>query len=272
MILKKQYLIVLLAVLFMACDTGTDQNKDFDDDILTDSVSEKFTHELGTVRKNIEQNAGLYNRLFELKCPYNPDLPLPQNTKYELTSQKAMGFGSYSASFVYSVSYEQAQEASNYLDFILSLSEELGIRNAFNEEELRELVSNNTEIDKSAIITRIYLRATEQLYTEERAIVVSYMVLGGWLEGMKMTYETCGEYLNDEEIRLGIYDQTYTFYNCKRILETFKEDSNVLSLLDKLNILEPSIEKIIKTRGDITRADFDNMNLLLNKFRKEIYK
>ncbi|MGB0390261.1 MAG: hypothetical protein ACPGD5_01745 [Salibacteraceae bacterium] len=272
MILKKQYLMFIVAVLAMACEVGDKRDESFEDVVLTDSVSERFTHELGTVRKNIEQNAGLYNRLFELKCPYNPDLPLPQNTKYDLTHQKAMGFGSYSASFVYSVSYEQAQEASNYLDFILSLSEELGIRNAFNESELRELVSNNTEIDKSAIITRIYLRATEQLYTEERAIIVSYMVLGGWLEGMKMTYETCGDYLDDEEIRLGIYDQTYTFYNCKRILETFKEDSEVKKILTILNSLEPNIEKVIKTRGDITQDDFNEMNILLSNFRKEIYK
>jgi len=241
------------------------------DVILADSTSDQFIHELGTVRKNIEQSATMYNRLFELNCPYNPELPLPSEKAYDLTSQKAIGFGAYAASFVYCASYEQTQQANKYLDFIVTLSKDLGISGSFDEADLELLLSNEAHIDKSAALTRVYLKATEQLYTQERAILVSYMVVGGWVEGMKMSYETCGQYLEKEGIRLGIYDQTYSYYNCLRILDTFSQDEEVANLRTKMKALEPMVERVVKTRGEIDEALFIEVKDAIAKLREEIH-
>ena len=269
--IRSVLIIFCVSVFSFGCDF-VGQDEQFDTDvILADSVSDKFTHELGTVRKNIEQSATMYNRLFQLNCPYNPDLPLPNQRKYDLTSRKAIGFGAYAASFVYCASYEQTQQANKYLDFIIVLSEELGIRGAFDEEDLNMLLSNDASMDKSATLTRVYLKATEQLYTQERAILVSYMVVGGWVEGMKMSYETCGKYLEKEGIRLGIYDQTFSYYNCIRILDTFSEDEDVAELKAKLSVLEPMIDQVVKTRGDIDEVLFSQVRDAIAILREDIH-
>ncbi|MBD79567.1 MAG: hypothetical protein CL840_11670 [Crocinitomicaceae bacterium] len=257
--------------LLLSCNfIGEDEQVDTDV-ILADSVSDRFTHELGTVRKNIEQSATMYNRLFKLNCPYNPELPLPDQRAYDLTSQKAIGFGAYAASFVYCASYQQTQQATKYLDFIIHLSEELGIAGSFDEDDLVLLLSNDTSVDKSATLTRVYLKATEQLYTQERAILVSYMVAGGWVEGMKMSYETCGDYLDKDGIRLGIYDQTFSYYNCVRILETFSEDEEVATLGVRMKELQPLIDKVVKTRGDIDEELFSQVKSAIAILREEIH-
>lgn len=271
--IKNSFLAVfVLSALFFACTPNAGNEQIDPDEILSDSVSNQITHELGTVRKNIEQSASMYNRLFQLNCPYSPHIPYREKPDYDLTSQKAIGFGSYAASFVYSVSYEQTQEARKYLNYIVSLAEDIGIREAFNEEELQLLISNKPDVDKSAVLTRVYLKATEQLYTEQRAILVGYMVIGGWVEGMKMSYETCGEYLDEESIRLGIYDQTYTYFSCKRILETFSEKEEVSDLLKKLEEIEPLIKEVVKTRGQIDLDLYMRVKESVSKLREEIHK
>ena len=270
--MTKSISFILIASLFLlGCDFVREEDKVDTDVILSDSLSDKFTHELGTVRKNIEQSATMYNRLFQLNCPYNPELPLPNQLKYDLTSQKAIGFGAYAASFVYCASYEQTQQANKYLDFIVVLSEELGIRGSFDEADLNMLLSNDANVDKSATLTRVYLKATEQLYTQERAILVSYMVVGGWVEGMKMSYETCGQYLEKEGIRLGIYDQTFSYYNCIRILDTFSENEEVAKLKAKLGELEPMVEQVVKTRGDIDEELFGQVKDAIATLREDIH-
>lgn len=96
------------------------------------------------------------------------------------------------------------------------------------------LYDPNPDIDKSAVLTKAYLKATEQMYSEEKALLVSYMVLGGWIQGMKLSYEVCGNYLKDQNVALSLYDQTYSFYNCIRLLEESKaEIDGPMVLLDK---------------------------------------
>lgn len=268
---KINLFLLVLSVALISCENASNDEQLDTDVILADSTSDQFIHELGTVRKNIEQSSTMYNRLFQLNCPYNPELPLPNEKEYELTSQKALGFGAYSASFVYCASYEQTQQANIYLDFIVTLSEDLGISGAFDEADLKMLLSNEAHVDKSAALTRVYLKATEQLYTQERAILVSYMVVGGWVEGMKMSYETCGQYLEKENIRLGIYDQTFSYYNCLRILETFSENEEVAELSKKMRALEPIVERVVKTRGEVDEQLFTEAKEAIAKLREEIH-
>ena len=39
----------------------------------------------------------------------------------------------------------------------------------------------NSHADKSAVLIKTYLKSTEQMYSEEKALLVSYMVI--WLDG-----------------------------------------------------------------------------------------
>ncbi|UTW62509.1 hypothetical protein KFE98_21340 [bacterium SCSIO 12741] len=223
---------------------------------LTDSASDRLVHELGAVRKNIEQSATLYTRLNAEECPYNPGLAVEPERNHNTSNAMAFGFGELGAKFVYTASYGQTQHANEYLAQILDLSEKMGIRQSFNEEQLRQLALSDPEIDKSAILTKAYLRATDQLYTEERAVMVSYMVLGGWIEGMSLSYEICGEYLEDDNIRLGLYDQTYGYYNCIRLLKAFDSNETTHRSLELMLELEPLMERVVQSRGVLSRELF----------------
>ncbi|MDA9938206.1 hypothetical protein N9D34_01170 [Salibacteraceae bacterium] len=233
--------------------------------------SKSMTHELGSVRKNIEQAANLYQRLYNAECPFNSDVVSEDFPQFNTTREKALAMGRYAALFVYTAAYEQTKYATAYLNEVLILSEDIGIRDAFNEDQLKLLYDPNSAIDKSAVLTKAYLKATEQMYSEEKALLVSYMVLGGWIQGMKLSYAICGNYLKDQNVSLSLYDQSYSFYNCVRLLEETKDqvDSPNLVLL-KLDTIRPDIESLVKSRGNIDAELFEALKEKISILEKEI--
>ena len=62
----------------------------------------------------------------------------------------------------------------------------------------------NSHADKSAVLIKTYLKSTEQMYSEEKALLVSYMVIGRWIHGMKLSYEICGDHLKYQNVSLSL--------------------------------------------------------------------
>lgn len=209
--------------------------------------------------------------MYNAECPFNSDLVSLEHSTFNTTREKAFAIGNYAALFVYTASYEQTKYANSYLTEVLTISQEIGIRDVFNEDQLKMLYDPNPDIDKSAVLTKAYLKATEQMYSEEKALLVSYMVLGGWIQGMKLSYEVCGNYLKDQNVALSLYDQTYSFYNCIRLLEESKaEIDGPMVLLDKLDTIRPGIESLVKSRGDIDKELFESLKVKILILEKEI--
>lgn len=237
---------------------------------IDDTLQDQFVHELGAVRKNIEQTANLYSRLYEKQSPFNPEILKAFDEELITSEEQALRFGSYGACFVYTAAYGQPQHAADYLKEVLRLSQMLGIESAFDEEQLKLLYSTNPEIDKSKELTKAFLKATEQLYSDERALHVAYMVLGGWIEGMGISYEECSEYIHDENIRLALYDQTYSYYNTQRVLKVFAENPEVLPFIAIIDSLEPVIAEVVRTRGEIDSALYEQVRIQVQIARSKL--
>jgi hypothetical protein len=274
----RPFLIIAAAQLIFACSDKTDvqkaQEKSIDKSIEETARFGDYnrnTHELGSVRKSIEQAANLYERLYAADCPFNSGLVSLEPIQHNTTRQKALAMGRYAALFVYTASYEQNKYANSYLTEVLRISDEIGIRDAFNEDQLKMLYGPNSDADKSTVLIKAYLKATEQMYYEEKALLVSYMVLGGWIQGMKLSYEICGDHLQYQNVSLSLYDQTYSFYNCVRLLEETKDQMDTpMVLMDKLEIIRPDIESLVKTRGDIGKELFESLKAKTLMLEKEI--
>ena len=268
----KLIFLSLIAFIFMLSSCDSPQVAKGIDFVpaMDDTGNIEFIHELGAVRKTIEQSAGMYSQLSVKQCPYKPSVLRGRDNDVATSNMKAMRFGMYGASFVYAASYNQPKNAADYLQVIVKLGEELGLENTFDKEQLKLLYQSDPEVDKSMILTKAYLRATEQLYDDERALLVSFMVFGGWIEGMSMSYDICGEYLEDESIRLALYDQTYSFYNCLRILKTFENEADARDLIARMEKLEPVIEDVVKSRGELDSALFERVRIEVSSFRNEI--
>ncbi len=280
MVFKKAFLFLMYSVLILTSCRHFDSSEKEENKAIEQSLSEAdqvaqkqaYVHELGTVRKNIEQAANLYEDLYSKECSFNSSLVSNDFPELNTTTEKALALGKYASFFVYTSSYEQTQYADRYLEELLKLSEELGIREAFNEDQLRELANPDPSIDKSAVLTKVYLKATEQMYSEGRALLVSYMVLGGWIQDMEISYAVCANYITEKSVSLKLYDQSYSYYNCTRLLYEIKKDSGKAALvLNKLDTIKPTIEQMVKSRGEIDRELFNNLKERIAVLEQEIF-
>lgn len=261
---------LIVCVLAISCDNERDAKPATITMEETDTLQNSFIHDLGTVRKNIEQAAVLYEGLYRGECPFNASLIPGELNGINQSRSQAIAFGRYGSYFVYAASYEQRQIADKLLANVLDLSDGMGIREVFNEEQLRLLNSSDPEIDKSAVLTKTYLKATEQMYSEERAVLVSYMVLGGWVQGMKLSYEICGDFLANQDVGLGLYDQTYSYYNCIRLLKNFEHIKECAQLLEDLQAIEPLIDEMVKSRGKISNDLFIRLRAAVTTLDEKI--
>jgi hypothetical protein len=249
-----------LCLLYASCNSEAEPTKGFDQLAYSDSVQQKVVHELGAVRLNIEQSANFHSALFARNVSFQQNLLSQPDLIGETSFEEALAFGAYASDFVYCVSYKQTQFAIEYLDIIVRISGNLGLTGAFDKEELSLLYSENPDVNKSAILTKAYLKASEQLYSEERAALVTVMVVGGWVRGLNIASSFARGRENDDIVRLGIYDKCYSFYTCQRLLQTLNYLPEIARLQVEVSKAEPVIDKVLKNRGEISPEMLDELS------------
>ena len=98
------------------------------------------------------------------------------------------------------------------------------------------------------------------------------MVLGGWIQGMEISYAVCANYIKEKSVSLKLYDQSYSYYNCTRLLAEIKKDSGEAALvLNKLDTIKPTIEQMVKSRGEIDPELFNNLKERIAILEQEIF-
>src|SRR5690606_9655625 len=98
---------------------------------------------------------------------------------------------------------------------------------------------------------KAYIKATDQLYSEERAQLVTMMVAGGWIEGLMISTQAVKARPADAEVQLGIYDQVFSFTNTLKMLEVFKDNKDVGDVYNAFIEAKPAIESAIHSKGKL---------------------
>ncbi|MEM9022728.1 MAG: hypothetical protein AAGB22_03240, partial [Bacteroidota bacterium] len=136
-----------------------------------DSLPEAYLGELRNIRNSIEVTAGLFAALNANGYAYQEEAMLSpeKSSGFGTSEQQAMGIGAYCSSLVYTTSFGYQQTAINQTRSLRELAGRLDIGDAFDAEMLDGLTSADSSVNKSIILTKAYLNARDQLYSEERA-------------------------------------------------------------------------------------------------------
>ena len=105
-------------------------------------------------------------------------------SSYSGSKAQAMNLGVYAADLNYAACFEASNEVRSYLDATMGLADKLGVRAAFDEEIITKIVEADSTTNRSVLLSEAYLNAEDQLYSEDRAELATYMIVGGWTEGM----------------------------------------------------------------------------------------
>ncbi len=120
---------------------------------------------------------------------------------YETTAQKALNFGVYISDLAYMMNYDFNSESAQYFGAIKSLADEMSISKVFSEDLMNKL-SENTENGDSlyAYSSEIYYNAYTYLEEEKKEDVLSYMLIGGWVESMHIVTHLIDGYSDNNAI------------------------------------------------------------------------
>lgn len=209
-----------------------------------DSLPEGYLKELGIVKTNIELTARLFEKMNETGYSFAEGNMLSSGKSFSGSSKQALGIGAIGTDMVYSISFQQNSSAISRMEGLMSQANALGITDAFDKELMEKLASEDSTINKSVILTKAYLNAKDQLFSEERAQLATYMVLGGWVEGLHVSSQMCKGKLDDMEIRLGLWEICNTYQNVLNMTKVFENNAEMKTIADKIFEISPLVGKI----------------------------
>lgn len=210
----------------------------------------------------------ILNRFSGAKLPFMPQLPnQPDNaSQYADAQSQALNLGIYGADLAYMISQDKLAESGPYLRSIRRLSDAVVIPSAFDEGILNRYESNKERKDSlQLLVNTSYRRIDSTLQGNDRLLLASLVIYGGWLESIYLTTQHIGDTPQNEKNKV-LYDmlamQKPYISNITELLASFPDDS----LCSQLSRDMTGVKETFPT-NDLSPTEF---SARLSKLRERI--
>ncbi|HLF34790.1 MAG TPA: hypothetical protein VI583_11150 [Cyclobacteriaceae bacterium] len=193
---------------------------------------------------------------------YNRDLvnKLEKQEKY-LATQKiaALNLGVYATDIGYLVSYDQVQDALNYMKGCLDIGENLGLKSALDITIVNRFQSNLNAKDSLAnIINQVISNSDRYLKDAERDNIAALVVAGTFIEGLYLSSQLVARYpkdiLNDQSRNLVLTPLI------KIILDQEKPLGDIINLLRSIDLKDDWIDGLINSMDEL-KKNYTELNI-----------
>jgi hypothetical protein len=287
-------LIVLLSLgVVVSCggskDSAQDESKEFD------AAKESLKENIEGVIVHIPSPAELPYLLQATGADFNTALINSKESadKYMSTYDKAaMNLGIYAADIGYLSSYEQTQEALDYLQIAKKLADHLGVVDAVDQVVMERFEKNIDEKDSLyKIINGAIENVDQYLKTEARNRVAALVTAGSFIEGLYVSTELVRTYpkdlLPDDARNLIltpviqiILDQEESVQELIKLIDSLPDDDLTKQIKEDLNALKDNYtdlnmtDQIKNNRADLMLTDktLEGITTTVNKMRSDIIK
>ncbi len=173
-------------------------------------------------------------------------------SKYSTSKSKALNLGVYGADLSFSSMFDQSQSSLKYLSTSKKLADDLGILNAIDKTIVSRMEKNiNNRDSLMAIISETFMNSNSFLKENDRAEVAAIILVGGWVEGLYIATKVAKSTTANKEIIERIIDQRLSLNTLINLLNEYKNDENVASLIPDMNELNTVFSKIKITSSKI---------------------
>ena len=190
--MKNILFTVFIGVALIMSSCGEEQVVNEYDYDRSDSLSVDYTRQSLTIRGNIKETSGFYLLLRSKGAEFNSSLANSSGnaSKYSSNFDRSVNMGIYGADLNYLTVFEQNDAAKSTVEAISKLASSLGIENAFDQTSFDKIVADGDSLDlreKSNLVSKAFRNAEDQMYSEERALMGTLMISGGWIESVYLT-------------------------------------------------------------------------------------
>jgi hypothetical protein len=186
---------------------------------------------------------------------FNRDLinKLDKEKKYLATPKiAALNLGVYATDIGYLVTYEQVQDALNYMKASLDIAENLGLKNALDATIISRFQTNLNEKDSLAnIINQTIANSDKYLKDTNRDNIAALVVAGTFIEGLYVSSQLVAKYPKNivkDDDRMLILTPLI-----KLILDQEKPIGDMINLLKSIDLKDDWIEGLINSLMELQK-------------------
>jgi hypothetical protein len=245
----KYVLAGVFAAIFIACGSGKKPDEQAFLNSL-DSANSSTTIDEQVIESILQQIPSPIEISVLLKHSGNKYdhtmLNTPDNlSKYNNNYKMALNLGVYGTDLGYTNIYEQNQDGIKYLEPIEQLAQGLNIGQFFEIETIGRLAANSKNLDSLLLLTtKNFNDINMYLSTQSRANLSVLLLTGGWLEAMHLTCELSVKNPSNKVLQETIGEQQIILEQIVLLLDLYKSDENMASLLKDMENLKAAFEKI----------------------------
>lgn len=236
-----------------------------------DSLPTGYLKELGIIKTNIETTAKLYEDMLNAGYNFNEGIMLSAGKSFSGSSKQAVGIGAIGADMVYAGAFSQTQSAMNRMEGLLKTAGSLGIAEAFDQKLMEQMASDDSTVNKSVLLTKAYLQAKDQLFSEERAQFATFMVIGGWIEGLHISCQMTKDNLANDEVKIGVWSVCNSYSNVMSMCEVFSSSSDMQNMTKELESIREPLKKVVKNAKKFKPEDVQALAEAVEQIRGNLY-
>lgn len=250
MLKLKVYFLFLLSIILFACtskENSSLQKQLMDVSVDTTNVLLKYENTLLCIPSP-------YQIAYFLKknnLPLNLELvnPISNYNNYNNNFKRAINLGVYGTDLSYLNIYNQSQDGLIYIAAVKSMSDEVGLSTAF-QDDLLFRIERNLESEDSllSLISDAYRNANTYLKSNDRENLGTLIITGGWLESLYILSQIALDNLDNRDLINRIGEQKHPLNNLLKLLSPYYyETPEYTDLIDNLYDLANEYEGIIYT-------------------------
>ncbi|WP_282014340.1 hypothetical protein [Marinifilum flexuosum] len=198
---------------------------------------------------------------------------------YSTSTSRAIALGVYCADLSYSGINEQFQTSIEYLNVTRNLAESLGILRAVDPKKIKLLEENITNKELVIdVISEVYMESHEQLKEQDRYLLASLMLIGGWVESLYLATQSVKPNEVSHQILIErILDQQLSLESVKSVLSENQSNPVIQPIYKDLLDLERLFKKSTISKnnemdfyGRVNLEAFEQLILKVNAIRDYI--
>lgn len=170
---------------------------------------------------------------------------LEEREKYLVSKKKALNLGIYGADLSYAGLFSKHEDAIAYLKVCQVMADEIGIGQTFEQELISRLEKHPNDRDTLLmVISDFFLNNENFLRSPEQQNISTYVLAGGWIEGLYLGSHMIDENTDAEGIRNIIAGQKYSLENLLELLGSIEDNGSFNNMHQRLLELYQLYKKV----------------------------
>jgi hypothetical protein len=183
---------------------------------------------------------------------------------YSTTQSKAINLGVYGADLSISTIFDKTQETMTYMKAIKQLADEIGLTAAFDVKTMERIdLSKDNPDSLQRIVADAYMMANSYLKENARSSAASFILAGGWIEGVHIATSLVDFSKPNPELDVLIADQRYSIENLIAMLAAHKDETGVPEIIQDFEELQKLFEQIEEKQVEETSASKSGGNKMV---------